>query len=240
MFCQHHSIKYNIANDFQMEANTLNYRYNMKKILFIILISIPFCNANYAQLTYGLNAGIQSGYYLDKYFYIDSYEKGKELLLKVEKGKYGLHFGVFTRLQMGPLFLQPQAQFNSDNIAYTLRDLNDSQAPKRLFRERFYSVTLPLKIGLKRSIFTFHSGPVANYQLISISDLWNQKGFSKQINKLAWSWTLGMGIDLWIARLDFSIEQGLGRYGDHIQIQGSPFNFSKNPGRFVTSMYIAL
>ncbi len=212
----------------------------MKNILFILIFFLSGLNAAKAQLSFGIGAGIQSAYFLDKYFYLDMQDKGKELLLKADKGKYGLHFGGFSRLKIRRVFLQAQLDFNSDNISYTLKDLNELEPKTILFHERFYTLTLPLKFGISRSIITFYTGPVANYQLLSISDLWQLPSFRKNSDKLSWSWTVGMGLDLHIVRADISLEQGLGAYGDHIQIDGKSYNFNKNPGRFILSLYLAL
>ena len=211
----------------------------MKNFLFILLAFIFITQVN-SQISYGVSAGVQSSYFLDKYFYLDLSDRGDELLLKVQNGKYGLHLGAFTRLKIASVFIQPQLVFNSDNISYTIKDLNDIDNPSLIFHERFYSVTVPVKFGIKRSIFTFHTGPVANYQLLSISKLWKNPDFNSQFNQLTWSVTFGLGIDLALIRLDLSIEQGLGKYGDHLQIDGKTYQFSKNPGRIVSSLYIAL
>lgn len=149
---------------------------------------------------------------------------------KVKNAEYGFHGGMFFRLNLGTLFIQPEALISSNRINYTWEDLTTNRSKDISFD--IYSFDVPLMIGLKFGPLRVQGGPVANFTLDDFTDL----GDGNSYNNLTYGYQIGAGLDIWRFQVDLKYENNLSGLGDALTIEGERFRFNSNPQRMVLTL----
>ena len=179
----------------------------MKKIILISCIVIAASVTAMAQLP-NFAFGIKGGANFSKLKTVDN--------LTDENSIVGYHVGVFTRLGVAGLYLQPELYLGSKgNNFIKIEDTsgNEVQANGKV---RFTTLDLPLLIGTKigpsKLNLRFMAGPVASFVINenttfdsayrNISDFGNYK-------KQNWAYQAGAGVDVGNMTVDLRYEGGL-------------------------------
>ncbi|MFA9390468.1 MAG: porin family protein [Prolixibacteraceae bacterium] len=118
--------------------------------------------------------------------------------------------GAFVRVNLGRLYLQPEAYFNTKGGIITPVGENQFSVPKKT-TFNYQTIDVPALVGIKiidKELINvrLHGGPVfsfvtANSLVSEISDF-NADDLSKQYA----GWQLGAGIDIWFVTLDARVE----------------------------------
>jgi hypothetical protein len=179
----------------------------MKKIILISCIVIAASVTAMAQLP-NFAFGIKGGANFSKLKTVDN--------LTDENSIVGYHVGIFTRLGVAGLYLQPELYLGSKgNNFIKIEDTsgNEVQANGKV---RFTTLDLPLLIGTKigpsKLNLRFMAGPVASFVINenttfdsayrNISDFGNYK-------KQNWAYQAGAGVDVGNLTVDLRYEGGL-------------------------------
>ena len=179
----------------------------MKKIILISCIVIAASVTAMAQLP-NFAFGIKGGANFSKLKTVDN--------LTDENSIVGYHVGIFTRLGVAGLYLQPELYLGSKgNNFIKIEDTsgNEVQASGKV---RFTTLDLPLLIGTKigpsKLNLRFMAGPVASFVINenttfdsayrNISDFGNYK-------KQNWAYQAGAGVDVGNLTVDLRYEGGL-------------------------------
>lgn len=118
--------------------------------------------------------------------------------------------GVFARVNIGRLYIQPEAYFNTKGGTINPLGNDQFQIPTAtLFN--YKTIDVPLLLGIKlinKNLVNFriHAGPVfsyitANSLLSEITDL-----NTEDLNNRYIGWQIGAGIDIWFLTVDARIE----------------------------------
>ena len=102
--------------------------------------------------------------------------------------------------------------------------------------ESYNNLDIPLMVGIKVGPFRLQGGPVAHIFLNSSSDLTAISGYSQKFKDASYGIQGGIGLDIHKVRLDFNYETNISLFGDHINIDGQPYDFDQRPGRLVASI----
>lgn len=207
----------------------------MRKI--IIAFFLMSATLSQAQFEMGLKTGLSSTELAQSSIFAKN--NGQNIQLSVADAKYGFHFGLYTRVSFLGIYVEPAFLFNSSNVDYNLDEgFFDSGIISTIRSETYNNLDIPLMIGCKLGFFRVQAGPVAHIFLNSASELTSIDGYSQKFKDASYGLQAGIGLDILKIRLDVNYEANLSKFGDHINIDGTDFDFDERPGRLVASLGI--
>ncbi len=211
----------------------------MKKLLIVGGFLFLLTNLSFAQVRFGLKAGINSNEIDQEQLKIFNAEEEESIGLSIAQASYGFHFGLFTQFQVGKVFLQPELLFNSNSVDYRIDDLFDTNLASAVKNESYQYLDIPIMVGVKLGPLRLQGGPVAHVFLDSKSQLFDINGYSQTFKETTWGWQAGVGLDIWKIMLDARYEGNFNKSGDHIEFFDKQYNFDQTPGRFIFSLGFA-
>jgi len=102
--------------------------------------------------------------------------------------------GVFARLQILGLYIQPEFLFSTSSGNFLVSDLVNGGS--EIFREQYYNVEIPIMAGIKLGPFRAHGGPVYKVNLDTNSDFLSVDGFGRGFRQSTVSLQAGVGLDI--------------------------------------------
>ena len=182
-----------------------------------------------SQVNFGIKAGINT------FDVQDEIIEGNfnDFTLAVQEAQYGFHAGVFLRAKLGPLLIQPEVIFNSDNVDYSFDQNGFGQA---IVNQRYRAVDVPILAGFKLGPLRLMAGPVGHYHLESISSLEDQIKTDSFKEELTVGFQVGGGFDIKKFTFDFRYETNSSKLGKTLNIGGQDIAFSQNRNRVVASI----
>ncbi|WP_339877065.1 porin family protein [uncultured Algoriphagus sp.] len=133
--------------------------------------------------------------------------------------KFGYHVGVFARVGLGPLYLQPEVLFTQTQGQFTF---NPDDQPIREYEADFNRLDIPVMVGFKMFNFLrLQAGPIASININSeIKDATNTVQ-DVDYKDATLGYQAGLGVDIGNLIIDAKYESSLD-------------NFSGNVGNFET------
>jgi hypothetical protein len=204
----------------------------MKTKNLVLLATILFLSLTLnAQVKFGIRAGISSSNIKLKDYKAEGYE------LEYNKGKYGYHFGVMSRIKIAKLFIQPEVLFSTAKTDILYIDLKDPQKPVRTpGRQNFNKIDIPVMVGFKVAIFKLQVGPVATFILNTKSDLLDEKKVEQNLQGATVGYQAGIGVELSSLLLDAKYEGNLSKLGSSMEKDGTKVNFDQRMSQFIFSI----
>jgi hypothetical protein len=200
----------------------------MKKLLFAAAFLFTNFMTN-AQLELGVKAGVNS---------IDLISDGIVIKNGLDNFKvdflgsaYGYHLGLYSRVKILGLYIEPAAYLNSNKVNYKLTDYTEGDILNDIVSENYTSLDIPVHAGIKAGVFRLYGGPVGHLHIASTSDLIKINGYKQKFKDAKYGFQAGFGLDLWKLRLDVAYEGNLGKFADHINIGGNQFQFDSSASR---------
>ncbi len=187
-----------------------------------------------AQIEFGIKGGLNSIDFISKG--IEIKDGIKDIKIDYQNAEYGHHFGFYTRVKLLGIYVEPSFLFNSNSVNYKLTDYTEGQAVTQIFHEKYNTLDIPLHIGIKAGIFRLYGGPVAHLHLNSTSDLINFNSYSQKFKDAKYGYQAGFGLDIWKLRFDVAYEGNLTAFGDHINIDNTPYSFGTAASRVLTTV----
>ncbi len=102
--------------------------------------------------------------------------------------------GVFARLQLFGLYVQPEFLFSTSSGNFLVSDLVNGGS--EILREQYYNVEIPIMAGIKLGPFRAHGGPVYRINLDNNSDFLSINGFGRGFRESTVSLQAGVGLDI--------------------------------------------
>ena len=199
----------------------------MKKVFFVIAISMIFSISNAQLLKFGIKAGANS-----TSFDFDKVESPDAILTQASDATWGFHAGVFLRIKIAMLYLQPEAYFTSMGGKYNYQE--SASAAEELKTFDMNGLDIPLLLGFKLGPIRINAGPSGHLVLSHSTDL---DGLSTDINGMTWGYQAGLGIDLFKKlTLDARYEGNLSSLGESVTIGGTDFNTDMRTSQFLISL----
>jgi hypothetical protein len=204
----------------------------MKTKNLVLIASILFISFTLnAQIKFGLRAGLSSSNIKLKDYTASGYK------LEYNKGQYGYHFGVISRIKILKLFVQPEVLFSTSKTDILYIDLKDPQKPVRTYgRQNFNKIDIPVMVGFKVAIFKLEVGPVATFMLNTKSDLLDEKKVEQNMKGATVGYQAGIGVELSSLLLDFKYEGNLSKLGSSMEKDGTTINFDQRMSQFLFSI----
>lgn len=189
----------------------------MKKTVFLVSICMFLCTFSvktYAQLDFGLRAGVSSSTIkMD-----DVKDKtGDELLMEAGDAKIGFHFGLVARAALLGFYVQPELLLTSNNAEVKVKDIQNGDY--EIKKQKFTKIDIPIMAGKKIGPLRLQVGPIASIILKSDSKVEDLEGAKEEFKKATWGYQAGVGLDVWKFIFDVKYE------GNFSKIGKKEFNF---------------
>jgi len=200
----------------------------MKKLgilSLLILLTVP----GFSQIKFGIKAGAETTT-------VPSYQlgNGAATIEALKNASWGYHAGIFLRIGIGPVYIQPEAVFASTSFDYNVTNVTLSE----LRTQKFNKLNVPLLLGLKLGPFRVNAGPAASVMIGSPSILINDPDFKNMYRRTMYGYQAGIGLDiLKTLTLDVRYAGSLGeRFGDTVTIGGQTFKLDYGQSSFLLSL----
>jgi len=159
------------------------------------------------------------------------------LIDKAKGANYGIHGGLFFRLNIKKLYIQPEVLFATRSNEYTLlnvKTLADSAAVK----QNFNKLSIPVMIGLKFGPLRINAGPAASLAIGSPKELIDKPDLKAMYAKMSFGYQAGVGLDLFKKlTIDLRYEGSLQKYQNKIEnATGTTFSLDDRPNAFLLSV----
>ena len=171
----------------------------------LTIMTLLMINITYAQFNFGPKVGLSSSK-------LDFTSKsGNDGSISPGESTVGFHAGVFARVNLGGLYIQPEALFTQsggeirlDGFAEDIREV------------QFNKLDIPVMVGMKFArILRLQAGPSLSFLLDAELDGLDQSIKSGYENATL-GYQAGVGVDLWNLIIDLKYEGNLSKFGDEI------------------------
>ncbi|HUX96457.1 MAG TPA: porin family protein [Bacteroidales bacterium] len=207
----------------------------MKKlslILLVVLVSFPA----FSQIKFGIKAGVSTNSItMDEIKQVTSGTTTYSIQ-KLEEAKYGFHGGVFMRVKVLKLFVQPEVLFASKSSAYTVTNVTTSAAKEVV--QNLNKLDIPVMIGLKFGPARINVGPTGSLLLGSPKELIDSPDFKSMYSGMTFGYQAGVGLDILNKlTIDLRYEGSLKKYQTQIEnLAGTTYNLDDRPNAFLFSL----
>lgn len=199
----------------------------MKKSI-LILLTIAISSGAFAQFNWGLKAGASSNN-----FNFESVQSGTQATIEAaEQATWGFHGGVFFRLSLFGLIVQPEVLLSmaENNLLYT--EVAGSSADE--IKSQFKKLDVPIMLGVKLGPVRIMGGPAASVMLSSTSEIIENPG--DLYKNATFGYQAGLGVDIAEkVTIDLRYEGGLTKYGEEITIGGESFTLDGRANAIILS-----
>ena len=206
----------------------------MKKLSAILIIAMFSVPAFSQFLSFGIKAGAELNTTPE---YCISHTGWHVPIVTEENTSWGFHGGIFTRIKIFNLFIQPEIVFASTSYDYALG--NKAVYGGVPVSQRFNKLSVPLLVGMKLGPLRVNAGPAANIQIGTPKALIEDTPNFKDMYKSAvWGYQAGIGFDiLKKITLDARYAGSLGgKYGNTVTLFGQEFKLDHSQKSFLLSV----
>lgn len=203
---------------------------------FFVALSLLFLSTTLnAQFTAGIKGGLHNSLVNDGQAYTFNAEGVEALKLEFSEALYSFHGGLYAQAQLGKLIIRPELVYSSNKHAFLIEDLKNMNSPQ-IVEESYQQLDIPVLFGTKFGFVRLNAGPVGHLHLNDTSDLVDFEGYSSRFKEMTYGWQGGIGFDIKRFSLDVRYEGNFNKFGDHITIGDTDFNFDGQANRFLASV----
>lgn len=200
----------------------------MKKLSVIILVALISFPA-FSQIKFGIKAGAETTT-------VPTYDvtTGTSNITALEDASWGFHGGLFMRIKLLALYVQPEVVFASNSFDYTVKTATVSEVKS----QQFNRLSIPLLVGAKLGPVRINAGPAAAIQIGTPEALIDDPNFEEMYKGALWGFQAGVGIDL-LKKLtiDLRYAGSLGEaLGDSVPIGSQTFQLDYGQSSFLISL----
>jgi opacity protein-like surface antigen len=207
----------------------------MKKlfsILLVVLISLPAIS----QIKFGLKAGLSTNSIsMDKAVSLTG-QAGQYTIQALESADYGIHGGLFMRLTLLGIYVQPEVLFATSEYMYNVTSPG-SVTPVEV-SQKLNKLSVPVMVGFKLGPLRLNAGPAASVSIGSPKELVNDADLKDIYSKASFGYQAGLGLDI-LKTLTFDVryEGSLKKYQNQIEnLTGTTVSLDNRPNAFLFSL----
>lgn len=195
-------------------------------LLFVSLMAIPV----FSQIKLGLKAGAATAT-------VPTYDftTGTNNIQALKDAAWGFHAGLFLRLSLLGIYLQPEAVFATNTYEY---NVTVATAPAVLKKQTFNRLEVPVLLGFKLGPLRINAGPAASVSIGSPEALVDDPDFENMYKSATFGYQAGIGIDL-LKKLTLDARYGgslSGKFGDAVTIGSQTFQLDQRQPSFILSV----
>jgi hypothetical protein len=200
----------------------------MKK-LFAVLLMVFLALPVFSQVKFGIKAGASTTT-------VPEYNSttGQTNINSLDDAYWGFHAGIFLRLGLDPVYLQPEIVFASTTYEYNVQTSTGSD----IFDQSFNRLEIPVLLGLKFGPLRLNAGPAAYVPIGKPSALINDPNWDDLYRGTTFGYQAGLGVDIFnTLTLDLRYGGSLAeRYGDEVTIGTTDFRLDDRQPSFMISL----
>ncbi len=226
---QENYLKLNLSDYLELKTQT------MKKLLVLAIAAFIALPAM-AQLDFGLKAGVSStSITMDE---IKTVSSGAQqyTIEKLEGMNYGFHAGLFVRLKVLMLFVQPELLFSTRTNEYKVTNVLSSEVDE--VKQKFSKIDVPVMVGIKLGPARINAGPVGSFLINTPDQLVDDPDLEAIYGKMTFGYQAGVGVDI-LNKLtvDLRYEGSLKKYQTKIEnVAGTSVNLDDRPNAILLSL----
>lgn len=208
----------------------------MKRILFIVAALIISFNGYSQFFEIGPRFEVTS-----TKFQLSDIEQVDQALLEEASRDLGFKVGLYSRVKLGSIYIQPEVLFTSTGGRIEYTDDATSLA-NQIIDLSYNRIDVPIMLGKKfGKVFRFNLGPILTYTISNNEDLPSQiTNLVQNYNDGVVGYQIGIGLDISKIRLDVKYEGNLTKFGESITVAGNTFNTDYRPNMLVFGLAFSL
>jgi hypothetical protein len=207
----------------------------MKKLLIILLGALIMLPA-FSQLKFGIKAGLSTtSISMDQAVSLTG-QAGTYTVKALESAHYGFHGGIFMRLSLLGLYIQPEALFATAENSYSITKPGAIK-PEEVV-QKLNKLDIPVLLGFKLGPVRLNAGPAATIAIGSPRALITDPSLTDLYSKTSFGYQAGVGFDLFkLLTFDVRYEGSLKKYQNQIEnLTHSKVNLDNRPNSFLFSV----
>ncbi|OFX89040.1 MAG: hypothetical protein A2W99_02460 [Bacteroidetes bacterium GWF2_33_16] len=213
----------------------------MKRIILIALLIIPITFIANSQIKFGIKAGVTStSLKADDIFTVSDQTTFDELVVKSVNSSIGFQGGIFTRITILKLYIQPELLFTSSSGEVEVTSLlNGAKVESAISEQTFRQIDFPIMVGYKFGPARFQLGPVGTIMLSSDPSLdgFMNMDYKEEYNGATWGYQVGAGLDiLKKLTIDLKYEGSFSKLGSGIQLGDQDFDFDSRNSKIILTL----
>jgi opacity protein-like surface antigen len=209
----------------------------MKKLL-VLLLAVFIALPAMSQLNFGIKAGLNTTSVTMADLKTVTSGSTSYTVEKLKGANYGIHAGVFLRLNVAKLYIQPELLFSTRTNEYTVT--NVTSAVDSLVKQKFNKLDIPVMIGLKFGPLRINGGPSASLLINTPKELIQDPDFKTMYANMSFGYQAGIGLDLLKKiTVDLRYEGSLKKFQNEIEnALGTSVALDDRPNAFLVSVGI--
>ncbi len=206
------------------------------KRLFALVITVLIAMPAFTQLKFGIKAGASStSLKMNDLVSVTSGTKTYNIE-EVSGMNFGFHAGIFGRVKIAMLFVQPEVLFSTGTNEYKVTDVLNSTVKD--VQQKINKIDVPVIVGVKLGPARINAGPVGSFNLTTPAELIADPDFESVYGKMSFGYQAGLGVDvLGMLTVDVRYEGSLKKYQTQIEnTAGTSFNLDDRPSALLLSI----
>ena len=216
---------------------------HMKKLSLILLLTVFAMPAVFSQIQFGVKGGIVTATSSldDRITDLPETEVDyDELKMKAQDAKVGFQAGLFGRVSIAALYLQPELMFTSTSSRVKVSEIYQNGVDSTystIKNQEFQKIDIPIMVGWKFGPARIQAGPVGSIMLGQKSALEAAGDYKEEFNGATWGYQVGVGLDLLnTLTIDAKYEGSLSKLGESVTIGGNDYSIDNRPSQFVVTL----
>ncbi|MBE0674282.1 MAG: PorT family protein [Bacteroidales bacterium] len=204
----------------------------MKKII-VVIVAMLLAAPAFSQFNWGIKGGLSTtDLAIDQTLDLGD---GSIVLEQAKEASYGFHGGLFVRLTVLGIYIQPEILFTSAENKIKITDVGAATAEIRT--QSFNKLDIPVLVGFKLGPLRINAGPAATIKLSSPKELFDTQNYENLYKSATFGYQAGIGVDLLKKlTLDLRYEGNLNQFGNELTVGGETFALDQRSSAFVFSV----
>ncbi|GEM_PF-2273924 len=156
--------------------------------------------------------------------------------IRTQESQIGYKVGLFARIPLGGLYLQPSVLLRTSSATYSFEDLSNP-GQIQFKDENYLNFDVPAVVGAKLLFLRLHAGPVASIRMNTNSKVFDQReGYERTFDRVNWGLMLGTGVDLWKFVVDVNYQMPIVSGQDGVRFNGTDYVLNSEKGQLSVTL----
>ena len=210
-----------------------NLKPEIMKRLIIIVVAALLAAPAFSQLDWGIKGGLSSNNLsIDQTIPLGA--SSTLLLEQVKEASYGFHGGLFLRLTVLGIYVQPEILFTSSENKIRI---TEPGAVAEIRSQQFNKLDIPVMVGFKLGPLRINAGPAATIKISSPKELFDAGNYENLYKSATFGYQAGVGLDILNKlTLDLRYEGNMNQFGNELTFGGQTFALDQRSSAIIVSL----